>query len=635
MKNFIITIIAIVMLMASCSKKDNHLNLNNTYYGSYFVMNNDNKMVENDIKVIINKDSIQLIENDSLVFASTFNTTSVKDSIKLQINEKTNFDLYYLENKNILLIKNYNNNNITLFTYSDLMKNKVAEYAVVKLKADIQHLSDKDKILLSKLFDIAPIMDELFWEQVCPQKDSLLNTITDEYAKQFFIINYGPYERLRNNKPFIEGVPPHSDKMTFYPPDMTVEEFEKWDNPDKTNWYSIIRRNEKGELISIPYSEFYKEKLSKAAQLLDEAALLSENKSFSNYLKEKAKSFRTNNYFDSDMAWMDVKDNTIDFIVGPTESYNDGLFGYKTSFESFILIKDIEWSKKLSRFLDLLPQIQESLPVDKVYKTEKPAKNNDLGVYEAVYYAGDCNAGSRTIAINLPNDKKVNEIKGSRKLQLKNIMKAKFDNILKPIAQEVIDSTQLKNINFDAFFENVMFHEVAHGLGISKTIKDHKLVTDVLKDTHTSLEEAKADIVGLYIVTWLYDNKQITEHDLLDNYVTFLAGIFRSVRFGVSSAHGKANMIEFNYLNEKGAFTYNEKTMKYTIKLDKMREAVASLANLILTIQGNGDYNGAKELLKNMAIIKPQLQQNLTKIANAGIPRDIVFEQNKNLLGIQ
>lgn len=635
MKYSILTITAIVILMASCSKKENHLNMNNTYYGSYFVMSNDNKMVENDLKIIINNDSIQLIENDSLILNNTFDTSTEKDCIKLLINENTKLDLYYFKDKSMLFIKGYNNNEIKLFTYSDLMKNKVAEYAVVKLSADIQHLSDKDKILLSKLFDIAPIMDELFWEQVCPQKDSLLNTITDEYAKRFFIINYGPYEHLRNNKPFIEGVPPHSDKMTFYPSDMTVEEFEKWDNPDKTSWYSIIRRNEKGELISIPYSEFYKEKLLKAAQLLDEAALLSENKSFSTYLKEKAKSFRNNNYFNSDIAWMDMKDNTIDFVVGPTESYNDGLFGYKTSFESFILIKDIEWSKKLSRFVALLPKIQENLPVDDIYKTEKPAKNNDLGVYEAVYYAGDCNAGSKTIAINLPNDKKVNEIKGSRKLQLKNIMKAKFDNILKPIAQEVIDDKQLKNINFDAFFENVMFHEVAHGLGISKTIKDRKLVTDVLKDTHTSLEEAKADIVGLYIVTWLYDNKQITEHDLLDNYVTFLAGIFRSVRFGASSAHGKANMIEFNYLNEKGAFIYNDKTMKYTIQLDKMREAVAGLANLILTTQGNGDYNGAKEILKNMAIIKPQLQQNLTKIANVGIPRDIVFEQNKSLLGLQ
>ncbi len=607
--------------------------MNDTFYGSYFIMNNENKMVENDIKVTIQNDSLQLFENDSMIFNGKYEIMAQnEDSTQIKANKN---ELCYLSQDNSVLIKNYNGNEIHLITYSELMKKKVAEYSVVKLNSDISKLSEKDKALISKLFEIVPIIDELFWEQVCPNKDSLLNTISDENAKRFFVINYGPYEHLRNNKPFIANVPPHSDKMTFYPSDMATEEFEKWSNPEKTSWYTIIRRNEKGELISIPYSEFYKTKLEKVAQLLDEASTLAENQSLALYLKERAKALRTNDYFQSDIAWMDMKDNTVDFVVGPIESYNDGLFGYKTSFESFILLKDMEWSKKLARFVALLPQIQENLPVEPAYKKEKPAKNNDLGVYEAIYYAGDCNAGSKTIAINLPNDKKVNELKGSRKLQLKNIMKAKFDNILKPIAQEVIDENQIKNINFDAFFENVMFHEVAHGLGISKTIKDNKLVTDVLKDTHTSLEEAKADIVGLYIVTWLSDNKQITEHALLDNYVTFLAGIFRSVRFGASSAHGKANMIEFNYLNEKGAFVFNDKTGKYTVQFDKMREAVTGLAQMILTTQGNGDYNGAKDIIKNIAVIKPQLQQSLTKIANAGIPRDIVFEQGKNLLGLQ
>jgi len=636
MKNIVPFVTLFVMMLFSCSENKNELvDMNQTYYGSYFIMNDKNKMVENNIKVIIQKDSIQVFENDSLILHQKYQVDNQNDDTVLLHIPQQPFEIKYIKSNHSLFINGYNNNNITLLTYSDLMKKKVDEYALVKLTANISHLSEKDKALLNKLFDIAPIMDELFWEQVCPQKDSLLNTISDENAKRFFIINYGPYEHLNNNKPFIDGVPPHSDRMTFYPQDMTVEEFEKWDNPDKTNWYTIIRRNDNGELISIPYSEYYKEKLSKAAQMLDEAATLSDNKLFANYLKEKAQSFRTNNYFPSDMAWMDLKDNTLDFVIGPTESYNDGLFGYKTSFEAFILLKDIEWSKKLAHFVELLPQIQSNLPVDDVYKQEKPAKNNDLGVYEALYYAGDCNAGSKTIAINLPNDKKVNELKGSRKLQLKNIMQAKFEHILKPIAEQVIDESQLANINFDAFFENVMFHEVAHGLGISKTIKDKKLVTDILKDTHTSLEEAKADIVGLYIVTWLYDHKQITEHTLLDNYVTFLAGIFRSVRFGASSAHGKANMIEFNYLNEKGAFIYNEQKGKYTVQLDKMRDAVASLANLILTTQGNGDYNGAKEILNNMAVVKPQLQNSLSKIATAGIPRDILFEQGKHLLGLQ
>ncbi len=331
---------------------------------------------------------------------------------------------------------------------------------------------------------------------------------------------------------------------------------------------------------------------------------------------------------------MDLKDNNIDFIVGPIESYIDEFLGYKTAFESFILLKDIDWSKKLNEYAKLLPEIQKNLPVEEAYKKEKPAKGNELAVYEAIYYAGDCNAGSKSIAINLPNDKKVNELKGSRKLQLKNAMKAKFDNILIPIAKEVIDESQLKNITFDAFFENVMFHEVAHGLGISKTIKEGKLVTEMLKETNTTIEETKADILGLYIATWLYDNKYLQKEDILDNYVTFLASIFRSIRFGAASAHGKANMIEFNYLLNKQAFTYNEKTGKYTVNFENMRKAVSDLGSEILIIQGDGNYSKAKEMIENLAVLNPMLQKSLNKIAYAGIPRDIVFEQGKQIIGL-
>ncbi len=628
-------IAVMVFVLFSCSKQEIPQNMFDTFYGSYYVMNDENKIIEKDLKLTVIKDSLYLKEDNDLVVNTKYEIENEADSIIIKI-PGNDFFLKFNAKLNVFTLYNYKNQNeITLMNYHDLMKQKVEEYAVIKLTANINHLSEKEKQLLSKLFDIAAIMDELYWEQVCPNKDSLLATINDEYARKFFIINYGPYEHLRNNKPFIPNVAPYNERMTFYPEDMTVDEFEQWDNKDKTSWYTIIRRNEDGELIAIPYSEFYKEKLEKAAKLLEEASKLAENETFAKYLKERSIAFKTNNYFPSDLAWMDLKNNNIDFIVGPIESYNDGLFGYKTSFESFILLKDHEWTGKLSHFVELLPKIQENLPVDPTYKKEKPAKDNDLGVYEAIYYAGDCNAGSKTIAINLPNDKKVNELKGSRKLQLKNIMKAKFDNILVPIAQQVIDDSQIKNINFDAFFENVMFHEVAHGLGISKTIKDNKLVTDVLKETHTTLEEAKADIVGLYIITWLYDNKYITEHELLDNYVTFLAGIFRSVRFGASSAHGKANMIEFNYLFDQQAFTVNPQNGKYIVNLEKMRQGVSNLANMILTIQGNGDYTAAKNLLKNMANIRVQLQNDLTKIANARIPRDIVFEQGKSLLNLQ
>lgn len=514
-----------------------------------------------------------------------------------------------------------------------LMKSKVMEYAIIKLTANLDHLSKNEKQILPLLFDAAKIMDDLYWEQAYPEKDKLLSTIKDENTKKFFLINYGPWEHLNNNLPFIENIGPKPTEGTFYPSDMTPEEFNKLESPDKTSWYTIIRRNDKGALYTIPYHEFYKEKLTKAAELLTKAANIAENPSLKKYLSLRAEALLSSNYYDSDIAWMELSDCNLDFVVGPIESYNDEKYGYKTSFESFILLKDIEWSKKLDRFAALLPEIQKSLPVEDNYKKEVPGKDSELGVYEALYYAGDCNAGSKTIAINLPNDKKVNELKGSRKLQLKNSMRAKFDKILLPMSDILTSPDQRKNIKFDAFFENVMFHEVAHGLGISKTINTNILVTEALKDAHTSLEECKADILGLYIVTWLNEKGELKEHELIDNYVTFMAGIFRSVRFGAASSHGKANMIEFNYFEKNGAFTRNSDGT-YVVNFDKMKAAVSSLGKVILTIQGNGDYEKAKQALSNMGIMKPQLVEDLAKISKAGIPRDIVFEQGKQLFGL-
>jgi len=516
---------------------------------------------------------------------------------------------------------------------TDLMKNKVNEYAVVKLTANISSLSESEKQILPILFDASDIMDNLYWQQACPNKNELLSKIKDESTRKFFMINYGPWEHLNNNKPFVESVGNKPDGSNFYPLDMKKEEFEKFSSSDKTSWYTIISRNEKGYLISIPYSEYYNDKLIKVADLLRKAAEISDNESLKKYLKLRADALLSNNYFESDMAWMNLENNNIDFVIGPIESYNDGIYGYKTSFESFILLKDNEWSNKLSKFAVLLPEIQKSLPVDEKYKTEVPGKDSQLGVYEAICYAGDCNAGSKTIAINLPNDKNVNEQKGTRKLQLKNSIKAKFDKILLPMSEILIDDSQTKNIKFDAFFENIMFHEVAHGLGVSKTINNKGIVSDALKDLHTSLEECKADILGLYIVTYLNKNGKLNEHELIDNYVTFLAGIFRSVRFGAASSHGKANMLEFNYFEKNGAFTRNAKTGKYTVNFEKMIEAVSSLGKNLLTIQGNGDYEGGKKMLTEMGIMKPQLEQDLQKVSNANIPRDIIFEQGKQLFG--
>ncbi|MFP4447742.1 MAG: dipeptidyl-peptidase 3 family protein [Bacteroidales bacterium] len=516
---------------------------------------------------------------------------------------------------------------------SEIQK-KVNEFVEVELKSDISHLSEDQKEMLSYLFDAAEIMDDIFWKQAFGDKDELLNAIENEDLKKFVHINYGPWERLNDNKPFVKGYEEKPKGANFYPEDMTKEEFENFEDEDKSNLYTLVRRNEEGDLITIPYSEAYKDKHEKAAELLKKAAELAENESFKNYLKLRAEALVTDEYLDSDMAWMDVKDNDVDFVVGPIENYEDGLYGYKAAHEAFILIKDHEWTEKLEKFSKLLPELQESLPVDEEYKQEKPGIDSDLGVYEAIFYAGDCNAGSKTIAINLPNDERVHKEKGSRKLQLKNSMKYKFDKILVPISEVLIDESQREYIKFDAFFENTMFHEVAHGLGIKETITDKGTVRKALKEYYSPVEESKADIIGLYLVKQLSEMGELEDKELKDNYVTFMASIFRSIRFGAASSHGKANMMRFNYFEDQGAFTRDEETGTYKVDFDKMTEAMNTLGEKILTMQGDGDYEAAEKMVKENAKIKETLQKDLDRLTEEGIPRDIRFKQGEDILGL-
>lgn len=514
------------------------------------------------------------------------------------------------------------------------MQKKVNEFALVELKADIINLSANEKQMLLYLFEAAEIMDELFWLQTYGDKEELLSKVTDDATREFVYINYGPWERLNNNEPFIEGIGPKPLGARFYPQDMTREEFEAFAAPNKTSLYTLIVRNSEGKLESVPYHLVYKEKIDKAAELIRKAAELADDAGLKKYLTLRADALQSDDYLASDMAWMDMKNNRIDFVVGPIENYEDALFNYKAAYEAYILIKDMEWTQKINRFAALLPKLQESLPVEPSYKKEKPGIDSDLGVYEVIYYAGDCNAGSKTIAINLPNDPRVHLEKGSRKLQLKNGMKAKFDKILLPIGNILIDEDQRDHIKFDAFFENVMFHEAGHGLGIKNLVKGKGTVREALKEMHSALEEGKADILGLFMVSQLAQMGELPEKDMMDNYVTFVASIFRSVRFGAASSHGKANMVCFNYLLERGAFERNPNTGTYRVNFDKMTEAMNALAHDILTLQGNGDYEGAKKWFAEKGFISEELQADLKRIAEANIPRDIRCIQGKEVLGL-
>ena len=512
---------------------------------------------------------------------------------------------------------------------SDMLK-KLNKYVVVKLDTDISVLTDNEKKMLLLLIKAADKMNDLFWFESYGDSEELLNSIEDVNTKKYAEINYGPWDRLEGNAPFVEGVLDKPLGANFYPIDMTKEEYQNASIEDKGSLYTFIRRNKEGALYSIPYYKQFEKEVKEVSSLLLEASKLAEDKGLKVYLELRAKALLTDDYQKSDLAWMDMKSNTLDIVIGPIETYEDKLFGNKASHEAYVLIKDQIWSKRLAKFSAYLPELQRELPVDDAYKKEMPGTNSDLNAYDVVFYAGDCNAGSKTIAINLPNDEKVQLQKGTRRLQLKNTMQAKFEKILVPVSNVLIDISQRKHITFDAFFENTMFHEVAHGLGIKNTINGKGTVRKALQEYSSALEEGKADILGLYMVQQLTDKGELT-NDFKDNMVTFMAGIFRSVRFGAASAHGKANMIRFNFFKEKGAFSRNDDGT-FKVNFDKMEIAMRELSNLILTLQGNGDYIGVGLLVKEKGVISNELQLDLDRLVTKGIPVDVVFMQGVSVL---
>ncbi len=540
---------------------------------------------------------------------------------------------YHKGNQTLTLEIGSTGKNVVLELFDNMIERKVNEYAAVDLTADISHLSVNQRKMLVLLFQAADIMDEIYWKQVFTDKDAALNSMMNENLSRFFKINYGPWERLNGNLPYMPGYGPKPAGSGFYPSDMTREEFDLLEDPSKTSLYTLVTRNQEGALEVIPYHEAYTDLLTRASSLMKEAADLAEDQDFKKYLRLRAEALLTDEYLESDMAWMDMKNNDIDFIAGPIENYEDALYNYKAAHEAFILIKDKEWSEKLAYISSVLPRMQKSLPVPKIYRSEIPGSDSDLGAYDVVYYAGDCNAGSKTIAINLPNDERVHASKGSRKLQLKNAIRYKFEEILVPISNVLIDESQREHITFDAFFENIMYHEVAHGLGINQTINGKGTVRAALKEQYSALEEGKADILGLYLITQMSEQGLVEEKDLMDNYVTFMASIFRSIRFGVASSHGKANMIRFYYFQQMGAFTRNLNGT-YSINFEEMQNAMNNLASLILITQGDGNYEIAKQLVEDKGFIREELQADLDRLKDLNIPVDIVFNQGPELLGL-
>ena len=527
-----------------------------------------------------------------------------------------------------------NNSDKQISKDNDSLKAYVAErlpiYAKVRLTTDIKRLSENERKVLPLLIRAAEIMDQLFWMQTYPKRDSLLSAVEDEKTREFIKINYGPWDRLNDNKSFVKGIGDKPLGSGFYPADMTREELEKSDVSDKKGLYSMVRRDKSGKLISIPYSVYFKDELKKASDLLLQAAQITEEIQLKKYLTLRAEAFLTDNYMPSDFAWMDMTNSGLDIIIGPIENYEDGLFNARAAFESYVLVKDKEWSKRLEKYVAMLPELQRGLPVDAAYKKESPGTSSQLAAFDVVYYAGDGNSGGKTIAVNLPNDEMIQQKKGTRRSQLKNAMQAKFDKIMLPIADELIDKSQQSHLSFDAFFANVMFHEVAHGLGIKSTINGKGFVREALQEQYSWLEEGKADILGLYMVSNLLKKGEL-EGDIKDYYTTFMAGILRSVRFGAGEAHGKANMLCFNFFNKKGAF---ERTAegRYKVNFEKFEQAMNELSKEILMLQGNGDKAAVEKVQKEMAIVKNDLQSDLNRLTKKGIPVDVIFEQGISVL---
>ena len=511
---------------------------------------------------------------------------------------------------------------------------RLESYATVELSADLEYLQPDQREILRLLIEAADIMNGLFWQQAWGDREELLTSIDDPVVLRFAEINYGPWDRLDEDRPFVDGVGPRPPGARFYPEDMTREEFAAAEFPGKTSQYSLVRRGPTGELHALPYHVAFREELGQAARLLARAAELTKNEAFRRYLTLRARALITDDYFPSDLAWMDMKDNDLDIIIGPIETYEDKLFGYRAAYEAYVLVKDVEWSQRLAHFTRFLPELQRSLPVSDFFKSEMPGTDSDLNAYDVIYYAGDCNAGTKTLAINLPNDERVQQKKGTRRLQLKNAMRAKFDKIMLPIADVLVAEDQREHVKFDAFFGNTMFHEVAHGLGVMNTVNGRGTVRAALKEHASSMEEGKADVLGLFMITWLHDRGELPDTALMDYYVTFMTGIFRSVRWGATHAHGRANMVRFNYFRDRDAFARDPATGRYRVDEQRMRAAIDALSAEILTLQGSGDYEGAGALLQDLGNVGPDLQADLERLNAAEIPVDVVFRQGPQVLGL-
>ena len=517
------------------------------------------------------------------------------------------------------------------------LRDKVNAYSPTAIKADLTHLDVKQIALIKKLTESGHLADVIFWKQTSHDaifvRDSLvelMKTSTSPEIKdllEYVKINYGPYDIIHGNIRFVgNGPEKRPEGGNYYPIDMTKEEFEKFikEHPDVKDafesQYTVIKRDG-SNLIAIPFNKEYPE-VQKMAKLLEEAAELADNPSLKKYLQLRAKALLTDDYLESDMAWMDIKDSDIDIVIGPIENYEDQLYNYKTAYECVVMVKDIEGTKELEMFKQNIMEFEKRLPFDAKYiRKEVKQDESQLNIVNVVYFGGDCQKGTKTIASSLPNDPRVREAKGGKNNMFKNMMEAKFDKIVVPIAEKILDKSLVSFVDKKAFITFVTLHEVSHTLGRDYVFGKNDLpVRKALKERYSAIEECKADILSMYNHLYLRDMKLISEDFVKKSMVTYLAGLFRSIRFGTESAHGQANLIQLNFLKDKGAIT-RQTDGTYMVNEAVFFDKVKELANLILVTQAEGDYNAAGKILEKYRNLTPELQKDIDALKS--IPRDL------------
>ena len=517
---------------------------------------------------------------------------------------------------------------------------KIARFAPTVMTADTAKLSVQDRQALNKIIDAAKLLDPLFLRQVWSGNAALEaklkadKTAVGLQRLHYFYINDGPWSRIDNKEPFIEGVPHEKPaNANFYPDDMKKDEFNSWlqglsedEKKKATGFFYLIRRDSNGKLITVPYSQAYKEYLEPAARLLREAAALTSNKSLANYLTKRADAFASDDYYDSDVAWMEL-DSPIDVTIGPYETYEDELFSYKASFEAYITLRDDVETAKLTKFGGYLQELENNLPIDAKFRNPKLGAASPIRVVNEVFGSGEGNSGVQTAAFNLPNDERVIKEKGSKRVMLKNVQDAKFSKTLIPISRVVLNPTQRATLTFESFFTHILCHELMHGLGPHNiTLNgEETTVRKQLKELYSAIEEAKADMTGLWALQYLID-KGVFEKTLERSlYTTYLASMFRSVRFGITEAHGRGVALQFNYLTDEGAIKFDEATGTFSVEDSRIKEAVRKLTHDLLTIEAEGSYSKAKEMLDKYAVIRPPMKQALDKLKNVPVDIEPVF----------